>query len=540
MSKSVFISYSRREAPFVDALLEDLEDSGIHTWADYQRLIPGKPWLEQILAGIDAADIFLLVVSKDSLNSKNVEMEYKRALEQKKRVILILFEATPLPFALQACEWVDFRGSFNGRYQTLLKQLERTAPQPPAPQKGFKAPSIAWLTFAISLLAIVITIPSWWTIYIPALLIPLPLHILKRNFHFYRARFAVLTLPVALFLSWVFSLPYPFTNTPFTYCLFASFLITPVLLLLLSSKGMRVWGKPEASVPQFANPYNPKIEHPKPMSFFIEHVQEDSKYADAIIQALTNYGHSLVTKEELPQINFAIISGYKNTISIDPQMHVLFPIIIQDAEIEDKNLQRIQWIDFRRGLRHLNSLAQLLPEPSKLMKALGVAPISQQNVYPRIIQMLDYFLMLLAFFSIGIWIPLSLEFGGQFLQFNKLVVMEVVRFISINIVLTAVILNTMFSARRALVSRKGDLASLGKLIGALLWVGFVGFTQTIYIIHIIVTQTAATNTMLEAGPRGTVVLFQPFSFVLGTLLITLFGIWNWRDLTRWFPKKQGK
>src|SRR5688572_26703919 len=111
MAKSVFISYSRREAPFVDVLLDALEDRGIEVWLDYHCLVPGKAWLEQILSGIDAAEVVLLVVSKASMASKNVEFEYMDALKKKKRLLLIIFEAAPLPSALQSCEWLDFRGS---------------------------------------------------------------------------------------------------------------------------------------------------------------------------------------------------------------------------------------------------------------------------------------------------------------------------------------------------------------------------------------------------------------------------------------------
>src|SRR5690348_10359960 len=57
MSKSLFISYSRQEVPFVDILLEELEERKIQTWLDYRSLVPGKPWLEQIISGIDNADV---------------------------------------------------------------------------------------------------------------------------------------------------------------------------------------------------------------------------------------------------------------------------------------------------------------------------------------------------------------------------------------------------------------------------------------------------------------------------------------------------
>lgn len=531
MTHSLFISYSRREAPFVDVLLDALEDKGVQVWLDYRSLTPGKPWLEQILAGIDSAEVFLLVISNASMASENVELEYQHALEQKKRIVLLVFEAVPLPKALQNCEWLDFRGNFDKKFKDILIRLEQPVKQDVPPQKGFKTSKTVWLSFILSLFALVISIPGWWTLFLPALLIPLPFQILKRSFQFYRIRFALLTLPIILLLSWVFFLNYQFTNVPISYCLFTSFVITPILMILLSSKGMRVWGKPAASTPQFANPYIPESQQPEPVPFFIEYAIEDKKYADAIIRELTGVGHLQVEDVGKSSASFAIISCYKNTTSIDPEKHTLYPIIIQDTEIEDENLLRIQWIDFRRGLRNLHSFARLLSNPAKLLKALGTAPISQQIIYPRIIQVTDYYLTLLGFFSLSIWIPLWLEFGKQFLELKSLAV-----FLIVNLILSSLILRTIFSVRQAVVKRTGKRASIGRLIASVIWAGILGLVQTTYLINIIISFTAA-GPILQNDLRGSAILFLPFSFGLGFILITMFGIWNWRDLTRWFPYK---
>ena len=175
----------------------------------------------------------------------------------------------------------------------------------------------------------------------------------------------------------------------------------------------------------------------------------------------------------------------------------------------------------------------LLSEPAKLMKALGVVPIVGQAVYPRIIQMLDYFLTLLAFFSISMWIPLWVEFGRQFfLTPNKIL------FLIVNIFLSLMVFTTLYSSRNALVSRKGRQASLGRLIGSILWVGFIGLVQTVYIIDVITTLTTVTRLAVNGTDmRGSVILFLPLSFALGLILISFFGIWNWGDLTRWFPQR---
>lgn len=531
MDTALFISYSRREAPFVDVLLNALEKNQVSAWVDYQSLIPGRPWFEQILAGIDHSDTFLLLVSKASIESKNVEVEYQHALEKKKRIILAIFESVQLPAALQDCEWMDFRGSFNKNVKQLLSQINnQPASQPPAPQKGFRTSTTVWLTILVSLVTALISIPAWWTLFIPILLLPLPVYILNRDFHFYRVRFALLTLPVILVLSWAFFLPYKFTNVPFTVCLLASFLTTPVMLFLLSSKGMRVWGKPGASAPRSTPAYKPETTQPDPVPFFIEHAPEDRKYADAIIKGLKKYDHPQVTEAGQAQVSFVIISRYKNTTSIDPEKQVVYPIILQDTVIGESALQRIQWIDFRRGLKNLKNLALLLPEPEKLMKALGVIPISNQVVYPRIIQMLDYFFALLAFFSISVWIPLWLEFYKQFFGYSDLI-----PFLIINSILSILILHAVYSSRRALINREGRLASLGRLIVSIVWIGFLGSIQTIYIINVLLFLTGAVKPELT---RGTVILFLPFSFVLGLILISFFGLWNFNDLTRWFPYRR--
>src|SRR5829696_5802710 len=120
MPHSVFISYSRRESPFVDVLLDTLEDEGVNVWVDYSSLIPARPWLDQILEAIRQAEVFLLVVSKESMASANVRSEYEYALEQKKRILLVIFEAVSLPESLRGREWIDFRISFYKKKKELL------------------------------------------------------------------------------------------------------------------------------------------------------------------------------------------------------------------------------------------------------------------------------------------------------------------------------------------------------------------------------------------------------------------------------------
>ena len=55
MPNSVFISYSRRESPLVDVLLDALEDEGLRVWVDYHSLVPGLALEEALLALLHGA-----------------------------------------------------------------------------------------------------------------------------------------------------------------------------------------------------------------------------------------------------------------------------------------------------------------------------------------------------------------------------------------------------------------------------------------------------------------------------------------------------
>ena len=61
MKPSVFMSYSRREVPFVNNLVDDLENNDYDIWLDYRSMIPGTPWAEQINKGIEDSEVIILV-----------------------------------------------------------------------------------------------------------------------------------------------------------------------------------------------------------------------------------------------------------------------------------------------------------------------------------------------------------------------------------------------------------------------------------------------------------------------------------------------
>src|SRR6187551_3959158 len=90
MTQKLMISYSRSQTPFVNSFYQELAEAGYSIWLDYRSIVPARPWLDQIQEGIAWADTVLLVVSKESIASSHVKLEWEHALQEKKRVILVI------------------------------------------------------------------------------------------------------------------------------------------------------------------------------------------------------------------------------------------------------------------------------------------------------------------------------------------------------------------------------------------------------------------------------------------------------------------
>jgi hypothetical protein len=519
MAANLFISYSHQEAPFADSLLDHLEDRGFNVWVDYQDLTPARPWSDEITRGIEGADTILLVVSQSSTVSQFVTGEMRKAIELKKRIILLIFEAVKLPPELEQCEWIDFRGSFTKGLDDLIKQGVSGAEQKARPpQKGFKAPWIVWLAFVVSLPACLMALPTFWTLYIPYYLVPLPYRILKRDFNFFHVQLALILLPFALFVS-IGVFERGAFSTGIVLSLFLSILLVPVLLLLIRTSGMRRWGKPIASRPRFANLQHPKVEKIRPVTYAIDAASEDQRYADDIFQVLKKYGHRYVESDQEAEVTFILISRYKTSTACDPEKQIVYPVVLQSVTGLDPKLQRIQWIDFRSGLRNIDVLAQLLPEPAMIFKSLGIAPMGNQTVLPSIIQALTVYLITLGIFILGSWIVTMFKLR-RFLHGGDFVIQLICLLVSVG---------TIFFTTQSLINRKNRLASLHYLIlvicvvGVSVLVSLVGFA----------TQVGETHNPANSGTS----LMVLFTYIFGLILIVLLALKNWKDLRRWSPRR---
>lgn len=124
----VFISHSSRDKAFSQILSNRLTIDGIQTWLDEKEIAPGDNIAEKITAGIKNTDYFIVILSKNSVNSKWVSFELSatRLNEISKHeniIIPILIEDCEIPYSLVDRLFLDFRLTFEEPYEKLLRAL---------------------------------------------------------------------------------------------------------------------------------------------------------------------------------------------------------------------------------------------------------------------------------------------------------------------------------------------------------------------------------------------------------------------------------
>jgi hypothetical protein len=536
MKQSLFISYSRQQTPFVDRFVDHFEDQGYPIWLDYQRLIPARPWIEQIQSGIKESDVFLLIVSKDSIASKNVEPEWRMALQLNKRILLVIFEACPLPVELQNCEWVDFRSWYAGSLQRLKMLI--AAPQAggksAAPQSGFKASVPFWLAMLLSVLVLIGSMPAWWTILVPYVLVPLPWGIYKRNYIFSRVVPILLLLPLFTTFSAAFFADGGLLQALqplYTFLLYPTFLTSWSLLLLLFTPAIQRRVLPQAARVQFANPFRVDVQSPRSILFSIDHATEDVRYAEDLARGLEKYGHRFAADGEQAQASFVLISTYKKQTNHDPDREAVYPIILQAVDEIQPALQRIQWIDFRSGAKHIDKLARLLPEPQRLLKALAVPPTGMQEIFPLAVNVLQYFFAFTGMLGIGGLLISAISFATLIVR-GDLGVEQVTRLTLAAVNGTLLVVAILYSLR-GLRSRRHGTAALYPLIVLTVFQFIVQFVN-VSIIAYSNMMDANLEKLLTSAAIGSILTFLIFPVAL--ILILPILLFRWSELSRWFPR----
>ena len=298
-----------------------------------------------------------------------------------------------------------------------------------------------------------------------------------------------------------------------------------ILLFIIRSTAMQRWGKPEAIIPKYINPQDPKIQNPTPIPFYVDYAVQDRVVAEELIDTLKKYGHPQVNDIREAKAVFALISGFKSDTEAIPESQMLFPILIQTNNNISKKLSRIQWIDFRPGVRGLDTIAQLLSDPKELLKALGMRPVSSQTVYSPVITALYYLIILLTVINIGTALNYIIEPPVILLRSD----------VSSLLANMFLFLGLTFFMVRGLTSRKGLFSNLWQVLIGVVIMGVLVLWQVQ--LDAIIMSDMQDDGVDVRTLAFTFVNVAEYVFILGVFVTGLVFFRNGRDAKRWFPAR---
>ena len=120
----VFISYSNHDSETALAICAALEGEGRPCWMAPRDIEPSSDWAEQIIDGINAANVMVLVFSAWSNRSPQVRREVERAINRDMPVVPFRIEkvlpAKSLEYFLSTQHWFD---AFDGRLDAHIARL---------------------------------------------------------------------------------------------------------------------------------------------------------------------------------------------------------------------------------------------------------------------------------------------------------------------------------------------------------------------------------------------------------------------------------
>lgn len=88
----VFISYSRRDAAFVQRLTEGMRNARLDVWIDWEDIPFSSNWWDEISRAVIGASAFVCVLSNDYFESKTCLAELKLAEDSNKRIIPVYYK----------------------------------------------------------------------------------------------------------------------------------------------------------------------------------------------------------------------------------------------------------------------------------------------------------------------------------------------------------------------------------------------------------------------------------------------------------------
>ena len=127
--KQVFISHSKDDCHEADIVYEYLESQGYKCWMDAHDITPGIPYAKEIMKGFKASSAIVVVISKNTMESKGVINEVDNVYKRNKIIIPFRVDDTPLSeelsFYLSATQWINAFPKFEEHLDELGRAINQ-------------------------------------------------------------------------------------------------------------------------------------------------------------------------------------------------------------------------------------------------------------------------------------------------------------------------------------------------------------------------------------------------------------------------------
>lgn len=108
----IFISYSRKDLAIAEKIINVLAKDDLEPWVDWKSIAKGEKFEREIQQGIEKAEVFLFLVSPNSVQSKWCIREIDHAVKNGKRILPIVIndaDPTNIPLEISSRNWIFCR-----------------------------------------------------------------------------------------------------------------------------------------------------------------------------------------------------------------------------------------------------------------------------------------------------------------------------------------------------------------------------------------------------------------------------------------------
>src|SRR3974390_3523063 len=122
----IFLSYSSKDAETATRLVKKLAEAGHEIWID-KEIRGGELWKRRVVEAIDEADIFIVLLSSNSVASNEVRRELDIAESRRKLILPAVISPVKMPpegeYSLAGVQKVDLSGDLEAGAKDLLNAI---------------------------------------------------------------------------------------------------------------------------------------------------------------------------------------------------------------------------------------------------------------------------------------------------------------------------------------------------------------------------------------------------------------------------------